>query len=226
MWGGRLGWTCGLLEKIVLGDGGAMEIGEKIKELRKQMDWTQEELAEKLFVSRTAVSKWESGKGTPNIDSLKDISTLFSVSIDELLSSEELISIAKRDNKINLRQLVGVIFGVLDLGMFSFIFLPLYGQPEGDFIRAVNLFVYSDVMDYAKTIFFCCFIILSIFGLFELFVQKTRNEVWMRRNNFVSISFQAGSLLIFIATQQPYVAAFVFMFLMIKVALVVRAASI
>jgi transcriptional regulator with XRE-family HTH domain len=119
MWGGRLGWTCGLLEKIVLGDGGAMEIGEKIKELRKQMDWTQEELAEKLFVSRTAVSKWESGKGTPNIDSLKDISTLFSVSIDELLSSEELISIAKRDNKINLRQLVGVIFGVLDLGFYT-----------------------------------------------------------------------------------------------------------
>ena len=173
MWGGRLGWTDELLEKIMLSDGGAMEIGEKIKELRKQKGWTQEELAEKLFVSRTAVSKWESGKGTPNIDSLKDISAIFAVSIDELLSGEELISIAKMDNQINLRQLVGVIFGV-----------------------------------------------------FELFVQKTRNDVWMRRNNFVSISFQAGSLLIFIATQQPYVAAFLFMFLMIKVGLVVRAASI
>ncbi len=226
MWGGRLGWTGGLLEKIVLSDGGVMEIGEKIKELRKQKGWTQEELAEKLFVSRTAVSKWESGKGTPNIDSLKDISAIFAVSIDELLSGEELISIAKMYNQINLRQLVGVIFGVLDLVVFSFMFLPLFGQPDGDRIRAVNLFVYADILEYGKAIFFFCFIFLSVFGVFELFVQKTRNDVWMRRNNFVSITFQAGSLLIFIATQQPYVAAFLFMFLMIKVGLVVRAASI
>ena len=226
MWGGRLGWTDELLEKIMLSDGGAMEIGEKIKELRKQKGWTQEELAEKLFVSRTAVSKWESGKGTPNIDSLKDISAIFSVSIDELLSGEELISIAKMYNQINLRQLVGVIFGVLDLIVFSFMFLPFFGQPDGDRIRAVNLFEYTDILEYGKAIFFFCFIFLSLFGVFELFVQKTRNDVWMRRNNFVSISFQAGSLLIFIATQQPYVAAFLFMFLMIKVGLVVRAASI
>jgi transcriptional regulator with XRE-family HTH domain len=210
----------------VLGDGGAMEIGEKIKELRKQKGWTQEELAEKLFVSRTAVSKWESGKGTPNIDSLKDISAIFAVSIDELLSGEELISIAKMDNQINLRQLVGVIFGVLDLVVFSFMFLPFFGQPDGDRIRAVNLFVYTDILEYGKAINFFCFIFLSLFGVFELFVQKKRNDVWMRRNNLVSISFQAGSLLIFIATQQPYVAAFLFMFLMIKVGLVVRTTSI
>ena len=63
-----------------------MEFNEKLQELRKQKGFTQEELAELLFVSRTAVSKWESGRGYPNIDSLKAISKLFSVTIDELLS--------------------------------------------------------------------------------------------------------------------------------------------
>lgn len=51
-----------------------MEFHEKLQELRKNKGMTQEELAKELFVSRTAISKWESGKGYPSIDSLKEIS--------------------------------------------------------------------------------------------------------------------------------------------------------
>lgn len=51
-----------------------MEFNDKLQELRKRENLTQEELAEILHVSRAAVSKWESGRGLPNIDSLKDIS--------------------------------------------------------------------------------------------------------------------------------------------------------
>ena len=54
-----------------------MEFNEKLQELRKSRSLTQEELAEALFVSRTAVSKWESGRGYPSIDSLKEISRFF-----------------------------------------------------------------------------------------------------------------------------------------------------
>lgn len=71
-----------------------MEFHEKLQELRKKRGLTQEELAEALYVSRTAISKWESGRGYPNIDSLKELSNFFSVSIDDLLSSETLLSIA------------------------------------------------------------------------------------------------------------------------------------
>ena len=57
-----------------------MELNEKIQELRKKKGLTQEELAQHLFVSRTAVSKWESGRGYPNIDSLKAMARFFGAS--------------------------------------------------------------------------------------------------------------------------------------------------
>ena len=62
-----------------------MDFNEKIQLLRKQKGLTQEELADVLYVSRTAVSKWESGRGYPNIDSLKAIAKFFGVTVDELL---------------------------------------------------------------------------------------------------------------------------------------------
>ena len=79
-----------------------MDFSEKLQNLRKQHGLTQEELAAKLFVSRTAISKWESGRGYPNIDSLKEISKFFSVSVDELLSSDELITAAQDENRKNI----------------------------------------------------------------------------------------------------------------------------
>lgn len=73
-----------------------VEFHEKLQELRKSRGLTQEELAEALFVSRTAISKWESGRGYPSIDSLKEISRYFSVSIDELLSGDQLVLIVEK----------------------------------------------------------------------------------------------------------------------------------
>ena len=76
-----------------------MTFGEIIKKLRTDKGLTQDELAEKIYVTRTAISKWESGRGFPNIESLKAISKYFSVSLDELLSGEEILAIAENDNK-------------------------------------------------------------------------------------------------------------------------------
>ena len=76
-----------------------MEFNEKLQNLRKQRGLTQEELAEKLYVSRTAISKWESGRGYPNIESLKAIAKFFEVTVDELLSTDEILTIAEEDNK-------------------------------------------------------------------------------------------------------------------------------
>lgn len=64
--------------------------GEKLKKLRTDNGLTQDELAEKIFVTRTAVSKWETNKGYPSIDSLKELSNLFGISIDSLISDEDI----------------------------------------------------------------------------------------------------------------------------------------
>ena len=72
-----------------------MEISEKITYLRKQKGWSQEQLAIKVEVSRQAVYKWEAGISQPEIDKLKKLSTLFSVSFDELLDDSIDITVAK-----------------------------------------------------------------------------------------------------------------------------------
>ena len=67
-----------------------MTFGEKLKKLRTDNELTQDELAEKIYVTRTAISKWETDKGYPSIDSLKQLSNLFEVSIDELISDSDM----------------------------------------------------------------------------------------------------------------------------------------
>ena len=97
-----------------------MEFNEKLQQLRTGKNLTQEQLAEQLYVSRTAISKWESGKGYPNIESLKCISKFFSVTIDELLSGEELITLAETENRSNLKKIYSFIYGILDMMAVTF----------------------------------------------------------------------------------------------------------
>lgn len=65
-----------------------MILAEKVMTLRKKKGWSQEELAEKLNISRQSVSKWESGASIPDIDKIILISGLFGVSTDYLLKDE------------------------------------------------------------------------------------------------------------------------------------------
>ncbi len=64
-----------------------MTLGEKIKEARKQCGLSQEQLAEKMAVSRSAVAKWEANNGLPDVDNLKTLATFLDVSIDYLLDN-------------------------------------------------------------------------------------------------------------------------------------------
>lgn len=132
-----------------------MEFSEKLQNLRKSRGWTQQELADKLYVSRTAVSKWESGKGYPNIDSLKSLAALFSVSVDELLSGGEILAIAESDGKARAENTCGLIFGLLDVAALMLAFLPLYGKADGDVIRAVTLLGSPDASGGLIAAFFC-----------------------------------------------------------------------
>ncbi|SKB63792.1 DNA-binding transcriptional regulator, XRE-family HTH domain [Acetoanaerobium noterae] len=193
-----------------------MELGEKLQQLRKQNNWTQEQLAEQLYISRTAVSKWESGKGYPSIDSLKNISALFKISIDDLLSGDELVQLATNENKENVENITGMIYGLLDLVAIAFIFLPFYGNPEGDYIRAVNLIDYKEVVGL-KTIYYI--LLLSLFGIgaAELglrFFEKTKSMGKVLRR--LSVGMHILAILLFSMTRQPYLSTFLFILFLMK----------
>lgn len=79
-----------------------MTLAEKLKEARRQSGLSQEQLAEKLSVSRSAIAKWESGKGMPDVENLKAIAKLLNVSVDYLLNDGEAKDIIQIKEAINL----------------------------------------------------------------------------------------------------------------------------
>jgi transcriptional regulator with XRE-family HTH domain len=92
-----------------------MIFGQKLKSERKKRGWSQEELAEKLFVSRQSVSKWETGLNYPSIEVIIKLSDLFKVTIDELLRSdkelrEKVIKDSKRLAHPKLKFMFDVLF--------------------------------------------------------------------------------------------------------------------
>lgn len=203
-----------------------MEFNEKLQQLRKEKELTQEQLAEQLFVSRTAISKWESGKGYPNIESLKSISKLFSVSIDDLLSGEELISLAANENRTNINKIFCLIYGILDLMVLAFLFLPLYGRQDGVFIRTVSLFAEPDANIITWTIYLVMPILMAMMGIMQIITQHYLNERWYSISRTGSILLHAFSILAYVASRQPYATSLLFLFFMIKVVLLIKGSRI
>ena len=200
-----------------------MEFHEKLQELRKQKGLTQEELAESLYVSRTAISKWESGRGYPNIDSLKAISGFFSVTIDELLSGEEILTIAEEDQKQKESHLRDLVFGLLDLSVAMFFFLPFFGQKEADYVRAVSLLSLAGIAPYLKTVYLVTVSCMVVVGILTLALQNYRGALWVRNKRGISWVLNAAGALLFIISSQSYAAAFLFIFLVIKGLLLFKA---
>ena len=193
-----------------------MEFGEKLQDLRKKKGLTQEELAEALYVSRTAVSKWESGRGYPNIDSLKEISKFFSVSIDELLSGEKLLSIAEKENKSNIKNMCDLLFGIVDLFSLILIILPLYPNTIDDFVYSVNLLNYAQATQFNKTICWVGFISLVLLGFVKIILTRIKLEKGNKILAELSIVISILMVLFLAVTREVYAVVVAFLLLMIK----------
>lgn len=201
---------------------GRMEFNEKLQELRKQKGLTQEELSELLFVSRTAISKWESGRGYPSIDSLKAISDFFCVTIDELLSGRELISIAEKDSARRTRHMRDLVFALLDCAAVVLIFIPFFGQRDGDFIRMVSLIDLTEVQFFIKLAYYIIVVFTVVWGVLVLALQNWSNTMWVKNKNTVSICLSLLGVLLFMISLEPYAACFVFVLLIIKGVLLIK----
>jgi len=199
-----------------------MELGEKLQELRKSRGLTQEALAEELHVSRAAVSKWESGRGWPSIDSLKEVSAFFGVTIDELLSAESLITIAEQAERKNTRRLCDVFIGVTDLLSLAMILLPLYPHAVENAVYSVDLLQYSDTAVLNRAVYWGLFLCLILAGILRLlFLRRQEGEIpgWLAGSSLV---LGCAAVMVPAMAGETYAVVLAFLLLMIKGGLLFR----
>ena len=155
-----------------------IKTGNLIKELRTEKGLTQKELAEKLNVSTAAVSKWENGKGFPDISILEKISSEHEISITELVKGErteettesdsvakEIIEISKKEIKFEKARRISVAsaLSLTAAAVIAFIIIDSYSG----FIRNTEYsFPVSSIIGLAMFLFGGNAIIFSILGLF------------------------------------------------------------
>ncbi len=199
-----------------------MEFNQKLQELRKKKGLTQEELATSLYVSRTAISKWESGRGYPNIDSLKMIAKFFSLTVDELLSSGEILTIAEEDNKRRVKRFRDLIYGLLDVCIAMLFFLPFFASRAEGKIQSVSLLTLDGVQSYLKTAYIIVVALMIAMGVLTLALQNCQAKVWLKNKTLISLSLSIVSILLFIITLQPYPTVFVFALSLIKAFLLIK----
>ena len=199
-----------------------MEFHEKLLYLRRQKGITQEDLAEALYVSRTAVSKWESGRGLPNIESLKAISKFYSVSLDDLLSGDTLMAIAEESHQEQRVRMLDLILGLLDLAVASLYFLPFWGQPDGELVRQVSLVALQDIQPWLKIAYWTASFGINLWGVLLLTLQNWQNTRWMKCKFKASLILSAGAVSLYIVSRQVYASIFVFVFLITKTLLLLR----
>lgn len=199
-----------------------MTFGEKLKKLRTENHLTQDELAEKLYVTRTAISKWETDKGYPNIESLKAIASFFSITIDELLASEEILVIAEKNQKQTEKVFRDLAFGLLDICMSLLLFLPLFATNIDDGFRETSLLSLDGISLYLKIAYIVIVIVMCITGILMLIIQSLSPTICSKLKGNISLVLGVTAVLLFIVGKQPYAAAFAFSLLVIKAIILLK----
>ena len=198
-----------------------MEFNEKLQELRKSKSLTQEELAEALFVSRTAISKWEQGRGYPSIDSLKEISRFFSVSIDDLICSEEIISAAADEKKECVEKYISLICNTLDIFLALLLFLPVFGNGT-DHPVSVSLYAITGLSTWTKTVFAALISLAALNGICGVIINHFDKPVWNRHRLMTGMMLSVACAAVFILTRQPYAGIICLAVLVVKGFMVAR----
>lgn len=162
------------------------------------------------------------GRGVPNIESLKAISKFFSVSIDELLSGEEILKIADEDNKQKEKHTRDLVFGLLDCSLIMFLFLPFFGQKGDEIIKEVSLLSLTGTPQYIKIPYLIIVFGIVLTGVLLLALQNYEAVFWLKHKHQISIVLSTVATIEFMITLQPYAAFFTFVFLAIKSLMLIK----
>ena len=199
-----------------------MEFNEKLQKLRTNENLTQEELAEKLYVSRAAISKWESGRGYPSIDSLKAIAKYFHITIDELIGSEEIVDLAEQDMKSSNKKYTALICGILDCLTLLLLFLPVFGNGGKTDVESVSLLAMTGVGLWLKIIFIAVMGITILNGFCTVIISNFDKPAWNKHRVVTGVILSILGTMLFILSRQPYAGVFYLCILVIKGILVIK----
>lgn len=192
-----------------------MEFNEKLRELRTSKSLTQEELAEALFVSRTAISKWESGRGYPSLASLMEISKFFSISIDELIATEEAISLAEDEKKEYANQYVTLICHGLDIFLGLLLFLPIFGNGGND-PSSLALYAATNIRLWIKVVVFVLIGLTVLNGVSGMIISRLNKPIWNHHRLATGMALYFIDTVAFILIRQPYPSIICLLVLLIK----------
>lgn len=199
-----------------------VEFSQTLQQMRKNKGLTQEELAEILHVSRTAVSKWESGRGMPSIDSLKDIAAFFGVTIDDLISGEALLSLVGEENGAKMQRIYGVLLGVTDMASLLFVGLPLYPHRMEGYVYSVNLWQYIQCSSITKGAYGCIFLLLVLLGIGTLCFLRGKKQYLVEPTAKISLTLYGVLVLLFGFGREAYGVALAFLLFFVKIVGLIR----
>ena len=150
------------------------------------------------------------------IDSLKEISRFFSVSIDELLTGEKLISIAEKENKSKIQNMCNLLYGIVDVLSIMLIVLPLYPNPVNGYIYSVNLFAYTQKSSFICLIYWIMFIALIAVGIGKILLTQLNMEKGQKMVTIISLLLSILAVLFLAMAREPYAITVVFLLLIVK----------
>lgn len=129
-----------------------MSIGDIIKTKREELGMTQQEIADKLFVSRQTVSRWESGSRCPDLITAKKIANVLGITVDDLVPSEDLANYTPvKDKPPVLNKMLAALF-LLGLS----IWLLVFSAASNETFLAVDKGVFTVPDKAARTVYYAC----------------------------------------------------------------------
>lgn len=190
-----------------------MEVNKKIQKLRKENNLTQDQLAERLVVSKIYVARIENGKILPSVKDIKNIARILDVNVSDLTSFDDLIFIAESDNYNKLDRKTTLFFAILDILSISFIFMPFYVKNN----NAMTLIELKPLSSLLYIAYLVLLIVSFIVGVLEIIFSANNKKNKLKNVKLISVVVYTLSILIFALSKQSYITAFLFLFLMIKI---------
>lgn len=190
-----------------------MELSQKIQKMRKELGLTQEQLAEQLFVSRTAVSKWETGRGTPSMESLQMMAKFFGITLDELLRADEVIVIAEDENRENINRFASCVDGIFNIAAVMGLLLPLYKVEQNQIFHSVPLYQYNG---WLAVVYWTLTVGMTVCGAIQILINKGEREKVKTIMTRIGMAWNISAVFLLILSGQPYPAVMFFALFLIK----------